>query len=105
MDLQTLNNDLLENKYKAVSQITTHTNKETNNIIFGILNTYVQKTKSKNKQLSLVAILNLMLDIQQQIFLIKKVEPIFVYFLREDAVQMVLIVNTIIEFRHKNNPN
>ena len=39
-----------------------------------------------------------MLDIQQQICSIKKVELIFAYFLPEDAVLMELIANIIIEY-------
>jgi hypothetical protein len=44
-----------------------------------------------------------MLDIQQLICSMKKVEPIFVYFLQEGAAQMELIVNIIIEYHLLNN--
>jgi hypothetical protein len=46
-----------------------------------------------------------MLDILQQIYLTKKVVLISVYFLQEDVVQMVLIVNIIIEYLQTSNVN
>jgi hypothetical protein len=69
-----------------------------NSIIFGIASTSVQKIKNKNKQHLPVVILNKISDIQQVIYLMRKMEHTFACFLHVGAVLMVLTVNTIIGY-------
>jgi len=87
--------DQLENKLKQAWLTIIHTKREINNIIFGLENTYVLRNRERKKLHLQNAILNLMLDILQLIFLIKRVEHFIAYSLREDAVRMELIVNII----------
>lgn len=86
----------LENRSKPHLLITIRINKEINSIIFGIVNSFAQKMKNKKKLHLRDVIQNLIPAIQLQIFLMKKMEHSFVYFLLEDVVLTVLIANIII---------